>query len=61
MDLAATRYFYETVLGCPVGRQSDRWIDFNLFGHQITAHLVDVPVDSPTKNLVDGKAVPIQH
>ncbi len=60
-DLAATQYFYETVLGCAVGRQSNRWIDFNLFGHQITAHLVDAPVEFPTKNLVDGRAVPVQH
>ncbi|HEX8687045.1 MAG TPA: hypothetical protein VF654_11100, partial [Pyrinomonadaceae bacterium] len=38
-DLAAARDFYGGVLGCPEGRSSDTWIDFDLFGHQIVAHL----------------------
>jgi len=38
-DLQATRRFYGDVLGCHEGRSSDSWIDFNLFGHQIVAHL----------------------
>lgn len=62
-DLAETRHFYETVLGCTVGRTSDKWIDFNLFGHQITAHLCSESSDAeatPT-NPVDGKRVPVQH
>lgn len=60
-DLAATRHFYEQVLGCRVGRTSDRWIDFDLFGHQITAHLTAAPAEPPSTNAVDGKAVPVQH
>lgn len=62
-DLASTRHFYETVLGCPVGRTAATWIDFNLFGHQITAHLVAVPPPGagvPT-NAVDGHGVPVSH
>ncbi|MFM7426012.1 MAG: VOC family protein [Elainella sp.] len=59
-DLAQTRHFYESVLGCTVGRTADRWIDFNLFGHQITAHLCSDTPNPPT-NAVDGKAVPVQH
>lgn len=59
-DLEQTRHFYETVLGCPVGRTSDRWIDFNFFGHQITAHLAAPSLD-PSTNAVDGKAVPVRH
>ena len=59
-DLAQTRYFYETVLGCSVGRTSDRWIDFNFFGHQITAHLSD-PIPEPSTNTVDQRAVPVRH
>ncbi|MCU0525074.1 MAG: VOC family protein [Elainella sp. Prado103] len=59
-DLAETRYFYETILGCSIGRTSDRWIDFNLFGHQVTAHLCDSMPSVPT-NLVDGQQVPVQH
>lgn len=59
-DLAQTRYFYETVLGCSLGRTSDRWLDFNLFGHQITAHLSPAPATVAT-NPVDGHAVPVSH
>ncbi|WP_437510425.1 VOC family protein [Sorangium sp. So ce1099] len=40
-DLEATRRFYLDVLGCRVGREAARWIDFDFFGHQISAHLVD--------------------
>ena len=38
-DLAAARAFYGGLLGCPEGRSSDEWIDFDFFGHQIVAHL----------------------
>ena len=60
-DLAATRYFYETVLGCAIGRTSETWIDFNLFGHQVTAHLCPNKVTDVSANAVDGKQVPVQH
>jgi extradiol dioxygenase family protein len=62
-DLDATRAFYGQLLGCPIGRESERWIDFDFFGHQITAHQVDGPgrgAGEPT-NAVDGKDVPIPH
>jgi uncharacterized protein len=59
-DLAETRQFYESVLGCTVGRTAAHWIDFNLFGHQITAHLCHDMGNLPT-NTVDGKQVPVQH
>lgn len=58
-DLEAARNFYVRVLGCGVGRQSENWIDFDLFGHQIVAHLAD---RSPTAiNPVDGHDVPVPH
>ncbi len=60
-DLAATHSFYDEVLQCSIGRTSDKWIDFNLFGHQITAHLTDEPIVEPPANEVDGKQVPIKH
>lgn len=61
-DLEATRTFYATVLGCPIGRTDERWIDFNLFGHQITAHLQErTSQDAPGTNAVDGHAVPVSH
>lgn len=60
-DLDAARRFYGDVLGCPEGRSSDRWIDFDLFGHQIVAHLTDEPRARPTGNGVDGHHVPVPH
>lgn len=59
-DLSATRTFMLNVLEAGLGRESDRWIDFNFFGHQITAHLVDRAEDMAT-NPVDGKAIPAFH
>lgn len=60
-DLTATRHFYETILGCTIGRTDQRWIDFNLFGHQITAHLTEPQGDPKPTNPVDGHAVPVSH
>ena len=59
-NLAETKHFYSTVLGCQVGRTAERWADFSLFGHQISAHLVDA-MDSLSTNSVDGDAVPVRH
>jgi len=60
-DLARTRDFYGRVLGCPEGRSSDEWIDFDLFGHQIVAHLAPAQADGPHHNEVDGHDVPVPH
>jgi uncharacterized protein len=60
-DLAAARHFYGTVLGCPEGRSSDAWIDFNLYGHQIVAHLAPGRVQEKHHNPVDGHDVPVPH
>lgn len=59
-DLAATRRFLTQMIGAGVGRESERWVDFDLFGHQVTAHLVDES-DAAATNPVDGKAVPAFH
>ncbi|MBT4163704.1 MAG: glyoxalase [Porticoccaceae bacterium] len=61
-DLEAARRFYCEVLGCSTGRESDRWIDFDFFSHQLVAHLVE-PADHPSAvtNAVDGHAVPASH
>jgi extradiol dioxygenase family protein len=63
-DLQAARRFYGEVLGCPEGRSSETWIDFNLYGHQIVAHLVAGEGDSAQHrdgSLVDGHSVPVPH
>ncbi|WP_204153823.1 VOC family protein [Leptolyngbya sp. CCY15150] len=60
-DLVQTRHFYEEILGCRVGRTSDTWIDFDVFGHQLTAHLSPKDTQSPSANAVDGRSVPVRH
>lgn len=60
-DLAAARAFYSGVLGCPEGRSSAEWVDFDLFGHQIVAHLAPRRSTSPIHNSVDGHDVPVPH
>jgi extradiol dioxygenase family protein len=60
-DLSEARAFYGTLLGCPEGRSSADWVDFDFFGHQIVAHLsVDGAVDK-AHNEVDGEQVPVRH
>jgi len=59
-DLAATRGFYCNMLGCAEGRSGEHWIDFDLFGHQIVAHLVERTSTTVT-NPVDGDDVPVPH
>jgi extradiol dioxygenase family protein len=60
-DLDAARRFYGTVLGCPEGRSSEQWIDFNLFGHQIVAHQKPSVKEAAHSNPVDGHDVPVPH
>ena len=61
-DLGAARAFYGGVLGCPEGRSAPGWIDFDLFGHQLVAHLVEgLKPPPPAVNAVDGHDVPVPH
>ncbi len=60
-DLAAARGFYGGVLGCREGRSADHWIDFDLYGHQIVAHLSDTARAAEASNPVDGHDVPVPH
>ena len=60
-DLAAARNFYGGLLGCPEGRSASDWVDFNLFGHQIVAHLAPEEVGHRATSQVDGDAVPVRH
>jgi extradiol dioxygenase family protein len=59
-DLAAARAFYGDVLGCPEGRSAEDWVDFDLLGHQIVAHLAPAETAGAT-NSVDGEDVPVRH
>jgi hypothetical protein len=60
-DMASTRQFYVGILGCQEGRSTENWIDFDFFGHQLSAHISqDIPeLDYCGK--VDGVSVPIPH
>jgi extradiol dioxygenase family protein len=60
-DLEAARAFYGGLLGCPEGRSSDEWVDFDFRGHQIVAHLAPEECAGPQTNAVDGKNVPVRH
>jgi hypothetical protein len=59
-DLEEARKFYAGLLGCPTGRESSEWIDFDLYGHQIVAHLAPTEAAAAT-NKVDGEDVPVRH
>ena len=63
-DVEEARAFYGGVLGCPEGRSTDIWIDFDLYGHQIVAHYqppAETAAAAPNHNPVDGHEVPIPH
>ena len=61
-DLGAARAFYGGVLGCPEGRSSEQWIDFDFYGHQIVTHLApDRTGGDAAVNHVDGHGVPVPH
>ena len=60
-DLDAARAFYGGVLGCAEGRSAAQWVDFDLFGHQIVAHLDPAAQPAATTNPVDGHDVPVPH
>jgi uncharacterized protein len=60
-DLQAARAFYGGLLGCPEGRSSSQWIDFDLYGHQVVAHLAPDEARAARTNPVDGDAVPVRH
>ena len=60
-DLNTTKDFYEKVLNCKVGRESESWVDFNLYGHQIVAHLAPNECNNVHFNIVDEDQIPCRH
>ena len=60
-NLKMAKQFYTQVLGCSLGRESDKWVDFNLYGHQIVAHLEPKDCNQQHKIIVDGDEVPSRH
>ena len=61
-DLEETLAFYEQVLECTRGRESDNWVDLNFWGHQLVLHHVERAASDETDiNPVDGEHVPVPH
>ena len=60
-SLVDARAFYGGLLGCPEGRSSRDWIDFDFFGHQIVAHLAPDEAAAARTSAVDGHNVPVRH
>lgn len=60
-DIEITKSFYSNFLGCEIGREDKRWVDFNFFGHQLSAHVKPDELKLAKKNAVDGKDVPVRH
>ena len=59
-NINKAKKWYTSILECTVGRSSEKWIDFDLYGHQIVAHLsLDKHLNST--NQVDGENVPLRH
>ena len=60
-NINKTIKWYTNILGCSIGRQDTKWVDFNFFGHQISGHLIDKKDLKTQTNLVDGHNVPSRH
>jgi len=60
-DLELAREFYINALGCTLGRESKKWIDFNLLGHQVVAHLSPEDCTEISTNSVDNDEIPSRH
>jgi extradiol dioxygenase family protein len=60
-DLTAARAFYGGIMGCKEGRSAETWVDFDLFGHQIVAHLAPRGAGVGHSNPVDAHDVPVPH
>ena len=60
-DISETKSFYKKILGCKIGREDLKWVDFDFFGHQLSAHVKPDELKNTKKNAVDGKDVPVRH
>ena len=60
-NIAETKKFFVDIIGCSIGRQSENWIDFDFFGHQISAHLNPKINNITPTNIVDNDNIPVRH
>ena len=59
-DLDAAAAFYGGVLGATEGRSTETWVDFDLFGHQLSLHLGEPMITRDTGHVGDH-LVPMPH
>ena len=61
-DVPLARAFYRDVIGCPEGRSDEKWVDFDLYGHQFVIHYKSKDDNTFNHtNEVDGHNVPVPH
>ena len=61
-DVQLARTFYRDIMGCPEGRSDEKWVDFDMYGHQFVIHYKPKNSDDGNHtNEVDGHAVPVPH
>ncbi len=60
-DIQKARDFYGNSLGLEEGRSSEKWIDWNFYGHQLVTHEDRTMQINNVHNAVDGHQVPIPH
>ena len=60
-NIEETKLFYKKHFKCKIGREDVKWVDFDFFGHQLSAHLKPDELKNSKKNSVDGKEVPVRH
>ena len=52
--------YYRDTLGLREGRSSNKWADFDFFGHQLVCHVSNI-INEQITNPVDGEEVPVPH
>lgn len=60
-DLNEARSFYRDLLGFKEGRSSDKWVDFDMYGHQFVIHEDQRKGNVTSGNFVDGHNIPVPH
>ena len=60
-DIEETKSFYKKHFNCEIGREDKKRVDFDFYGHQLSAHLRPEELKNTKKNSVDGKDVPVRH
>lgn len=60
-DLDTARAFYGGVLGFTERRSGRRWLEYDLMGHQLVAHLEPQMKRAVTEQVLDERHLPVPH